>query len=186
MKPELEAPCLLIASPSLQDLNFRQSVVLLCQHSADGSLGFVVNRPLDITLGRLLGDETPYEQLREEKAYLGGPVQVNQGTILFRGDTPKEGATAVASGLYLAGSLELIAPTPAPDGSMPPHRFLLGYAGWAGGQLEWEIRNDSWFVGDLDVDEILTTPPEALWERVIGRVGIDPARLHSPGGGSIN
>jgi len=183
--PQLTAPCLLVASPELIDPNFRKTVILLCQHSLEGSLGFIVNRPLEIELGRLLEDTEGLEHLARDPVYMGGPVHVNSGTILYKGNNHDDDSVEIAQNFYMTGSLERLKSIHEP--TMPrPYRFLLGYAGWGGGQLDWEIRQHSWLVSTMDVEFILTTPANEIWDRTMNRMGIDACHLITPETSLIN
>lgn len=183
---ELKAPCLLVASPELIDPNFKRTVVLLSQHSGEGSLGFVLNRPIDIALGRLLKDPADVEFLKEENVFLGGPVQVNSGMILFVADGQPDHSTRVQPGLHLTGSFETLRRIQNETGVLPTYRLMLGYAGWGDGQLEWEIMNNSWFVLNLDIDEVMRTPAENLWERSMARLGVGIHNLVTPDRNALN
>ncbi len=173
------APALLLSMPQLTDPNFKQSVVLLCQHSPEGAWGLVLNRPTTRS-ATMMGDEGKPAGNGLE-VWLGGPVELECGCLLL-GDMPEEGeAMRVCNGVFLSGSQSLLqrfleAP---PSG---PVRLLMGYAGWGPGQLEQELRQSAWLISEVDLDIVFNTDPSAMWETAIRRLGADPATLQmSPG-----
>ena len=152
---------LLVATDKLRDPRFDRTVVYLVQHGAAGALGVVVNRPIgDAPRAAIL------EQLGRPGAgvsgtlrvHYGGPVERNQGSVLHTGD----------SGMVFTTSprvLEAIALGQGPARFM----FLLGYAGWAPGQLEAEIDGGAWITVPGDVDLILDDDAATKWDRAMSR-----------------
>lgn len=161
--------------PQLADPNFKRTVVLLCRHNQSGAFGLVVNRPL-VTTGRVVVNlDPPVETDRELEVWVGGPVEPQRSWILVAAEEDVT-ATPIADGLYLSTSPRLLRRLLEP--SPPSHtRLIVGYAGWAAGQLEGELRASSWLMSDVDRDLIFKTPPEQMWERAIRRLGADPAAL---------
>ena len=165
--------------PQMLDPNFSRTVVLLCRHSRDeGAFGLVVNRPL-VTTGRVVINlDPPAETDRELQLWIGGPVEPERSWILVgeerdESDRPR---MEIIDGLYISTDPELLRRLvePAP----PPYaRLIVGYSGWAPGQLEEELESSSWLMSDIDRDLIFNTPPEKMWERAIRRLGADPAAL---------
>jgi putative transcriptional regulator len=171
------APSLLVSMPQLVDPNFRRTVVLLLRHGADGAQGLVVNRPL-VTSGRVVVNlEPPLSIDRELQVWIGGPVEPSTSWILVGGSPEDEvSGTRIAEGLYLSTSPDLLRRLLEPN--PPAHtRLILGYAGWAPGQLEAELQASAWLMSDVDRDLIFSTPPERMWEASIRRLGADPASL---------
>jgi putative transcriptional regulator len=177
--PDSVAPALLLSMPQLTDPNFRQSVVLLCQHSPEGSWGLVLNRPTN-RAATMVTDEGDAVSNGLE-VWLGGPVELESGCILID-QMPEEGeALRICDGLFLSGSqafLQRLMKT-GPAGRV---RLLMGYAGWGPGQLEEELRQSAWLISDVALDIVFDTAPAAMWETAIRRLGADPATLQmSPG-----
>lgn len=163
---EISKGKLLIAMPMLNDPNFRQTVVLLCEYGPDGALGLVVNRPTEAAVSTLIDD---FPTLAGSgRVYAGGPVAKNGMLILCRGEAP-EGHT-VLEGLSLAKDLESLKMPGAlgPDGEI---RCYLGYAGWAPGQLEAEIEAGAWSLLPADSTLIFDADPAALWPQLMRRLG---------------
>jgi putative transcriptional regulator len=173
------APALLLSMPQLLDPNFARAVVLLCKHSEEGAFGLVLNRPL-VTSGTVMVHLDPPESTdRELEIWIGGPVEPQRSWILV-GGTPEtketSGARQIADGVYLSTSPTLLRRLLQPD---PPKntRLIVGYSGWAPGQLEHELAASSWLLSDVDPDLVFNTPADQMWERAIRRLGADPATL---------
>jgi putative transcriptional regulator len=183
------APALLLSMPQLRDPNFSRTVVLLCEHSEEGAFGLVVNRPL-VTSGRVIVNLEPAPEEsrqpaetvateRELQVWVGGPVEPQRSWMLV-GNEPDANEEArgrrIADALYLSTSPELLRRLLEPD-PPPRTRLVVGYSGWAPGQLEAELQASAWLMSDVDSDLIFTTPPERMWEAAIRRLGADPATL---------
>ena len=183
------APSLLVATPRLTDPNFAQSVVLMLEHSAEGAMGLVINRPAGLRLGQVgRVQNLPVHRWRESDAvFKGGPVEPQRGFVLHdrRGweasleamlgesmEVPPDLAVT-ASSAALAGLL----------GTAAGHwRLCLGYSGWGPGQLERELQEGAWLVAPADSAAVLGVPPEELWGAVLQSMGIEPHRLmHASG-----
>ncbi len=178
------APSFLIAVPQLLDPNFRQSVVLLLQQSDEGALGLVINRESPLRLEELCRDhDIPYEGAREKRVRFGGPVQPQQGLVLYGAELEDPEGRPVAGDLRVSASTgtlgRLCGRTRA--------RFhcYAGYAGWAPGQLEREIAEGSWIVAPMDPRLVLDADPDSVWEEALRANGIDP-NLLVPGGSDVS
>lgn len=158
---------LLISMPILSDPNFRQSVVLICEHSAEGALGLILNRPTEVAVSALLEDFPKIAGA--DCVYAGGPVAKNGMLILCRSDALFEGHT-VLKDVYLAKDLEELR-TPDVLGPNGEIRCYLGYAGWAPGQLEGEMEMDAWRPLEADAALIFDAEPTLLWPQLIRRLG---------------
>jgi putative transcriptional regulator len=166
--------------PQLLDPNFARSVVLLCKHSEkDGAFGLVLNRPLVTTGTVMVHLDPPVATNRELDIWIGGPVEPQRSWILVGGgpENPEiSGAAQIADGVYLSTSPNLLRRLLEPD---PPAnaRLVVGYSGWAPGQLESELAESSWLLSDVDANLVFHTPPDQMWEKAIRRLGADPASL---------
>jgi putative transcriptional regulator len=148
---------LLVATPNLLDPNFRRTVVLVLEHTDDGAVGVVLNRPSEHELVSALPDWED-RAAAPSVLFVGGPV--GAGTAICLGRT--------------AGSddISVIDATGDPDDLDGAEvRFFSGYSGWGGGQLEDEIDEDAWLVLEADPDDALDDEPEFLWSRVLERQG---------------
>ena len=178
------APGFLIAVPQLTDPNFMQSVVLLLQQSDDGALGLVINRESPILLRDLCKDhEISYAGDPGKRVRVGGPVQPEQGLVLFDGDVNDPEGRTVLDGLQVSASTKTLQHL-CEDAAIRFQCFS-GYAGWAPGQLEQEISEGSWILAPVDPELVLATPPDDLWLASLTAIGIDPA-LIVPGSGDVS
>jgi putative transcriptional regulator len=173
------APGLLLAMPQLMDPNFTRSVVLMIEHGDGGSFGLVVNQPSPIKATELLESlGMDWNGDPDAVVWSGGPVSPATGWVLHEPydalpATSKlgEGSTIhVAPGLALTTSpdaLRTIAAAP------PPRiRLLLGYSGWASGQLASEMARGSWLHADADPSLVFDGPPDDMWQRSMKSLGI--------------
>ena len=177
---ELDARCLLIAVPQLVDPNFYRSVVLLIEHTSEGSMGIVVNRPLELNVGEFCESQSmSFSGDDEEPIFQGGPVQTDRAFILH--DSSQEGpeTEVVMDDVRLSYSLESLGIL-AED---PPSRLriFLGYAGWGEGQLADEVTAGSWLVCAATPKLIFDVGPEEVWEESLRDMGIEPAQLMHSG-----
>ncbi len=170
------APSFLIAVPQLADPNFRQSVVLLMQQSDDGALGVVINRESSLLLQELCRDhQIAYGGDPGKRVRVGGPVQPEQGLVLFGSEHPDPEGRPVTEGLRVSASTGTLSRLC----TLVAGRFQCysGYAGWGPGQLEREITDGSWIVTPADPILVLDSPPDEIWIRALRAAGIDPAAL---------
>ena len=181
MSDEL-APGFLIAVPHLQDPNFRKGVVLLLERNEDGALGVVINQESPLLLMDLCRDhDLPYSGDPNKRVRSGGPVQPEQGLVLYGPEHDDPEGRAVVDGLHVSASRATLGRLcDSPGGRF---QCFSGYAGWGPGQLEREIEEGSWVVGRADPRSILDSSPDAIWRESLEAIGIDPAAL-VPGGGA--
>ena len=181
-EPEI-AGRLLLAMPQLPDPNFARSVVLMIDHSDQGSFGLIVNRPTDVRVADVMTSlGVRWSGSPEEPVWTGGPVMPQSGWLLHSQEDPGGGGetVAVGPGIVLSTSpQQLQALAAAPPGQL---RFLMGYSGWGSGQLEEELIQSSWLLAEATPPLIFETPAEAMWEASIRSLGVEPATL-VPGAG---
>lgn len=175
------APGFLVAAPLLSDPNFRRTVVLLVDHGAEGSLGFVINRPAQVRLPAMLdalGLQGPNARPPDAPVLVGGPVAPDTGWIVFDAAKRDFGTEVVhvSERLAVSASRELLETTVKGNG---PERMMLvlGYAGWGPAQLDAEIAQGAWIPVDLDETIAFDTPYDQRWASALRSLGIDPARL---------
>jgi putative transcriptional regulator len=179
----------LIAMPGMADENFAGTVIYLCEHTARGALGLVINRPIDIKLKSLFEKvELSLEQpeLADQPVYFGGPVQTERGFVLH----PKTdivpspySSTMVIPGAPLEMTTSKDVLEAISQGSGPSKMLvMLGYSGWSAGQLEEELGRNGWLTVDADPAVIFDTPVEQRYERALQLLGIDPRMLSQEAG----
>lgn len=185
------APGFLVAAPTLADPNFAGSLVLMAEHHAEGALGFVVNRPGPIDVAELLGGVDEGLRRTAEAAgraagqvLVGGPVTPERLWILHRpGTVPADDdGVRVGDGVALGGSRELLDALVRRDAG--PFLLLLGYAGWAPGQVEQEIAQGAWIPLAMQDDLVFDVPLEQRWEVAVRRLGLEPGGFMVGGGGA--
>lgn len=180
------APGMLIAAPPLGDPNFDRTVVLLAVHGDEGALGFVVNRLAPMSLAELLvlAGYGAAAEAESTPVYLGGPVQPSSGWIVCvdPGLPVGDGVLAVGSRIRVVSSRDAFEalvrdlsgpPAAAPDAAR--RIVLLGYSGWAPGQLEKEIATGAWLPVPLDEGILFDVALSQKWERAYALLGVSPA-----------
>ena len=175
------APGFLVAVPHLQDPNFRGSVVLLFEQNDEGALGVVVNHETPLKLKDLCEDhDIAYSGDPNKRVRDGGPVQKEQGLVLYGDEHEDPEGRKVLDGLNVSASKATLGRLC----NLDTGRFecFSGYAGWGPGQLEREIGEGSWIIAPVDPIIVLDSPPDEAWSRVLKALGIDP-NLLVPGGG---
>lgn len=180
---EFAAPTLIIAMPQLLDPNFHRSVVLLIEKNDEGAFGVVINRKGESKVSELCsGLNVGWGGEDEEVALYGGPVGTQQG-FLLHGDIADDvtvSSREVAQGVRIASDMETfrtLCQRPPID-----FRILLGYAGWAPGQLENELRGGAWLTGEVTPELVFHTPLDSMWDKSLRGLGIDPSMLVVGGG----
>lgn len=165
---------LLLAEPFLGDPNFDRSVILLVEHSAEGSLGFVLNQPL---LGIQLNDLTLNWPDFESTVHEGGPVQKDSLFFLHNKGDLIPGSKEIMPGIYWGGDVEPLKNL-IEVGLIKTNdiRFFLGYSGWGEQQLEDELDQNSWIVAELGQENIFASDAAELWQRIL-RQGDDTQRI---------
>jgi len=166
----------LIAAPSLRDPNFRQTVVLLCEHGPEGALGVVVNRPTAMSISEAL-PQVPIIEGAGHVLYAGGPVQTNQVMLLYKGDEFPENAHHVFDGVCLGGDMGMVERILTEAGTTESFRAYLGYSGWGPGQLESEMKTGSWIMLPADPTLVFEKDPARVWGEILLSLG-DPYRLY--------
>src|SRR5688572_19463371 len=165
---------LLVSAGSLFDPNFRHTVVLIGEHNAEGALGVVLNRPLDLTVADAfppLASVVP----AGERLYKGGPVLPESAVLLAELADPEWADLLVFDTIgFLVGEV-----SDAAKAAVQKARVFAGYAGWGAGQLEAEMAEGSWILDPATAEDVFGTDPESLWNRVLKRKGGPYKRMAS-------
>jgi len=170
METPLTKGMFLVAAPSLRDPNFRQSVVLLCEHGPEGALGVVVNRPTAMSISEAL-PQVPILEGSSHVLYAGGPVQTNQVMLLYRGDQLPENSHHVFDGVCLGGDMNMVERILTAAGTTELFRAYLGYSGWGPGQLENEMKTGSWITLPADPALLFEKDPARVWGEILLTLG---------------
>ena len=177
---------LLIAMPGIDDPRFEHAVILMCAHSPEHAMGIAVNRPMEgMSLPGLLdklGVDARIE-LSDRSVLAGGPVERERGFVLHTDDfnAPKS-TLAVAEGLALTATREVLEAIADPDLSPRRAVLALGCAGWSPGQLEREIRDNVWLTCDPDEALVFGEDHDTKWERALAKIGVSAAQLSMQSG----
>ena len=156
---------LLIAEPLLNDPNFARSVVLLCEHGAEGSLGFVLNQATEYTLQDVLPELVAGAQV---PIFQGGPVQAD--TLHMIHSYPGNDGLEIVKGVFWGGSYDSLRKI-ALLHNTSSLRLFMGYSGWGPGQLQHEMEEGTWLVADATAHLLFNTQPQDIWKRAIEGLG---------------
>jgi putative transcriptional regulator len=175
----------LIAMPNLADPNFFHTVTYLCQHTEEGALGIVINRPTAMTLADIfeqIGIESELEEVKNTPVFAGGPVQQERGFVIHSPcEEHWDSSISTADNITLTSSKDILQ---AIANGRGPKEYLiaLGYAGWGKGQLEKEIVENSWLNTPSGEAILFRTPIEQRWNAAASQLGIDINRLTTAAG----
>ena len=179
---------LLIAMPAMQDPNFSKTVTYICEHSEQGALGIVINRPLGMDLGTIfdqLSLDSTDPALARQPVLLGGPVHQERGFVLHEPEDASgqefDATLAVTAAIRVTTSQDILTAMARGHG---PRRSLvaLGYAGWGAGQLESELQQNAWLSVPATPQIIFDTPFEQRWRESARLLGVDLSTLSHQAG----
>lgn len=168
----------LISTPQMPDPRFQEQVIYMCAHSDEGAMGLVINNPNDhITLLEVFhGANMPIPEGPLPPVYIGGPVELDAGFILYISEQSDRFSLAVTPEIYLSRDTRVLEDISLGRGPKE-YLFLLGYAGWGAGQLEAELMDNSWLTVPGDIDVLFNTPDELKWKTAANRFGINISLL---------
>ena len=158
----------LIAVPFMHDPYFKRTVVLLCEHHKEGTVGFILNKNIDMKINDLMSDFPDFEA----DVFYGGPVQTdtlhyvhNQGDIL-------DESVKIADGVWWGGDFEKLKVLISQELIKPADiRFFVGYTGWSSGQLKDEVKTGDWVPGEMNANYIFKFKPTRLWKHIMYNKG---------------
>lgn len=165
---------LLVSEPFLEDINFRRSVVLITEHSSQGSVGFILNRPVDMFTSEvvpdLLNDDFP--------VYYGGPIEPNSLHFIHKHGDKITGSFAIADNIWWGGDInEINNLLQFGEATTDDFRFFLGYSGWDPNQIDAEIAEKTWWVATANTAIVFAADMENIWPNVVKQLGDDFAYL---------
>ncbi len=174
----------LIAMPGLGDPNFSHTVVCICEHTADGSIGLVINRIEPSLTAGILFEELNLEYTEKTAVlpvYYGGPVHENEVFILHGPPFHWEGCLMVTPSLALSNTLDVLE---AIAGGYGPELFLItiGCAGWGADQIESEILENVWLSCPVSENILFGMPVDERWTAAVREIGINPLLLSDEAG----
>lgn len=179
----------LIAMPTLQGDTFERTVVYICEHSAQGALGLIVNRTADVKVSEILnklsseaeGIHYTASARPDQAVLLGGPVQVERGFVLHAPFQQYASTVRISERLGLTSSRDILEDWA--QGQGPEHMLLaLGYAGWSAGQLEEELARNAWLTVPADEHVLFETLPSEKYSQAMRLLGIDETMISHTAG----
>jgi putative transcriptional regulator len=159
---------ILVSEPYLPDPNFERTIILLCEHNDEGSFGFIMNKPSLAKLADVMQDLKDIDA----PVFIGGPVQQDTLHYIHRLSNLEE-SIEVMDGIYWGGNFDqLVSLIETKQVAASDIKFFLGYSGWSVGQIEEELKEDSWIVSDQVNEELLfDIKAEAMWQYALKRMG---------------
>ena len=165
--------------PGMNDPSFEATVTLLCEHSDEGAMGVVINRPMPVTLGDVLAElalEPESSEIAAQPVLAGGPVSRDRGFVVHALPGEFESTVELAPNLRVSFSLDIVNSL-ADLGEPGQALFGLGYAGWHGGQLEGEILQNAWLTTPADPRIVFDLPFDERWQAAADLIGVDLSRV---------
>lgn len=167
-KNKIRSGKLLIAEPFMMDPHFKRAVVLICEHAKEGSLGFILNKSLDMKVEELIADFPSFEG----KVFYGGPVQTDTIHYIHNVGDMLDDSLKVAKGVYWGGDFEKLKFLINSQMIGPENiRFFVGYAGWTQGQLKAEMKIGSWMLDNMYANYVFKSKQSDLWQDVLESKG---------------
>ncbi len=160
---------LLVSEPFMLDPNFKRSVVFLAEHDEEGSIGFVLNQPMQLQLNDVMPPDFPKFAA---DLYVGGPV--GQDTLHYVHSLGKQltGSNEIMEGVFLGGDLESLKVLITDNAIAKEQiRFFIGYSGWDSGQLDKELEENTWLVSITDATHIFSNELGDLWKHTVRNMG---------------
>ncbi len=169
IKHKVDTGSLLVAEPFMEESNFRRSVILITDHTKeDGTVGFIINKPLKINISELVEDFPDFKAV----AYYGGPVSTNTIHYIHNVGNLLEGSTEINDGVFWGGDFEKLKFLISQELIQPENiRFYIGYAGWSAGQLDQELNASTWILYHMHPNYIFKSKPGNLWNQVMHHKG---------------
>lgn len=158
---------LLIASPALVDPNFWRTVVVVTEHTEEGAMGLVLNRPLELTAAEAVEPLAPLVP-EDDVIFSGGPVE--PGAVIALAEF-EDAALAASLAFEDVGFVGSDPDVPALGDATRRVRIFAGYSGWGPGQLEGELAEEAWLLESARADDVFTVDPSGLWSAVLRRKG---------------
>lgn len=170
---------ILVSMPSLQDERFYKSVIYMCAHSEEGSMGIIINKDIDHNLYPDLLEQLGINNNFINKKFFiryGGPIETSRGFVLHSDDQIRKESLSIDNGIALTSTAEFF--DELTSGKGPKFSILaLGYAGWGPGQLEKEIKENSWMNSQIDPSFLFDDKVAKKWDNAFKLIGVNPNAL---------
>jgi len=160
---------LLISEPYLPDPNFERTVILICEHDENGTVGFVLNKEAQVGLGDVMNDLDGLDM----NLFVGGPVQQDTLHFLHRSQKLRDDSNDVTEDVFWGGDYDKVTSMMnTRELGNSEIKFFVGYSGWSEGQLMTEMKQKSWIVfRNPSLDFIFEKPAKELWKHVLREKG---------------
>ncbi|MBK8484119.1 MAG: YqgE/AlgH family protein [Saprospiraceae bacterium] len=180
---KIETGKVLIAEPFMTDPYFKRAVVLLADHHInEGTVGFILNRKTNLKLSEITTDFGDFEG----NVHYGGPVDMESMYFIHNTGELLEDSIKISDGVFWSGNYEKLRIL-IDCKLIQPHniRFYIGYSGWSTGQLEEEMKDPSWIIGDMDPNFIFKSNSESLWKEILDQKGYHYSAIGELGGDEL-
>lgn len=176
--------CILIAEPFLNDIYFKRSIILITEHNANGSVGFVINKPVTMQLNEVIADFPKFDCILS----IGGPVNTNTIHYIHTLGNLIPNSVHVRDNIYWGGDFDtlkkLISENAITNAQI---RFFLGYSGWVNNQLDEELEQNSWLVSEANSNVIMAHSMNSIWQDSLLQLGAKYKMwVNSPENPSLN
>lgn len=168
MKQEVHKGTVLLAQPFMLDPGFKRATLLVCEHNAEGSIGFVFNKVINMKLNDLMANFPEFDT----NVYFGGPVQTDTIHYLHNVGDLLDDSVPVCKGIWWGGDFEKLKFLVNSKLILPSNiRFFVGYSGWSEGQLDEELKSGSWITAEMHPNYLFKTDSQKLWKTVMQNKG---------------
>lgn len=169
----------LLATPAIKDPLFAASLIYVCEHNENGSMGLVINHQTDQHLDEIfnqLNIECTDEKIRNQPLYIGGPVQLEQGFILHKDGGDWQKTVEISVDIHLTSSVDILEAIAQGKGPSD-YLVMLGFSGWSSGQLESELQDNAWLTTCANTDLLFHQKADDKWQVAFDTLGFDISKL---------
>ena len=166
---------IIVSVPSLEDERFFKTVIYMCAHSSEGSMGIIINKQfnelkLNGTIEEVLIKEDFLKDMLND-IYFGGPVLLDKGIVLHHSCYMSDSSVAISKSIAITSKQDVL--IDLQQEKDVPFKLMLGHAGWSPGQLEKEIKNGDWLMQNTTADFIFNVPPNQMWKQATESLSLD-------------
>ncbi len=167
-KAKIKSGTILLAQPFMLDPNFKRSAVLVCEHNEEGTVGFILNKKLDMKVDELISEFPEFEA----PVFFGGPVQTDTIHYVHNVGELLDESRPVSRGVWWGGDFDKLKFLMSSQLITPANiRFFVGYSGWSEGQLQEELDLGSWVVANMHSNYLFKSKPTDLWQQIMSNKG---------------
>ncbi len=169
----------LVAMPHIQDPRFSKSIIFICGHEENGSMGLMINQSAGgLMLNELLTQLgiSIKKNIKNNKVAQGGPIEVGRGFVLHSKDYIDDSTVEITDNISLTATTEILQDIASGNGP-EKNLVILGYSGWSAGQLEKEMESNDWIQLESDENIIFETLFDKKWQNILFKAGIDPSMI---------